>query len=94
MCRATSFHKAQILKCDVEQKHIEGDSKPGKFESMQKQPLQGVHVCKTTKTSPVVVSGDGEQGVGPGKATQVASIVSLMFCFLWTIFLREIQAKC
>lgn len=59
-----------------------------------------MHVCKTTETSPgmssklVVVSGDGEQGVGPGEGTQVASVVSLMFCFLWTIFLREIQAKC
>lgn len=36
----------------------------------------------------VVISGEE---VGPEKGTQVASIVSLMSSFLWTIFLGQMQ---
>lgn len=54
-------------------------------------------ICyKTTETSLrmmnnkfiiVIISGEGRKGVGSGKGTQVASVVSSMFCFLGSIFL-------
>lgn len=58
-------------------------------------------ICyKTTKTSLgmmnnkfiiVILSGERGKGVRSGKGTQVASVVSSMFCFLGSIFLRQIQ---